>query len=340
MFQKLLSLPVSYKRIYLLSLLFTCLTVFAESNGSYVNPIMDRTMPDPTVVDDGQGNFYMYATNMAKKVPIYTSRDLVNWIYYGDSFTEREMPSGLEGGGIWAPDVIRYKNSYLMAYSYSKWGEYHNNGIGLAIADSPKGPFKNLGLLFTSDSSGVRNSIDPSLVLDGGKLYLLWGSFNGLYIVELSRDEGGGFYIKDINSKKQIAGKAFEGSHIFKRGNYYYLFASVGRCCLQDNSSYRVVVGRSKHLMGPYIDSNGNKMLDNGYNFVLGSNEKFVGPGHGSKIITDKDGKTWYVYHSYVRGKGDKGRLPMLDEILWTKDGWPYVYKGAPSTEQTKAPNL
>lgn len=325
------------KAIFYIVMIVLAFPIKAES---YTNPIMDRAMPDPTVVSDDKGNYYMYATNMAKKVPIYTSRDLVNWTYCGDSFSEDQMPKDLEGGGIWAPDVIHYNDKYLMAYSLSKNAEYHDNGIGLAISDSPKGPFKNLGLLFTSDSSGVRNSIDPSFVLDNGKLYLLWGSFNGLFIVELHKNNKGSYYIEDISSKKQLAGKAFEGSHIYKKGKYYYLFASVGRCCLKDNSSYRVVVGRSENLFGPYLDSNGNKMLDNGYNFVVGSNEKFVGPGHGSKIIADRDGKTWYIYHSYLRGKGDKGRLPMLDEIQWDQDGWPYIYKGSPSVGETKAPNL
>lgn len=326
----------------------TCLIVIAvgmashafSQNTTYTNPVMEKYMPDPTVVADEEGIYYMYASDAAKKVPIYTSRDLVNWTLCGDTFTGDEMPKGSEGWGVWAPDVIKYDGKYLMAYSFSKRAEYHENGVGLAIADEPQGPFTNLGMLFTSDSSGVRNSIDPSLVEDKGKLYMLWGSFNGLYIVELSHDSNHQYYIKDMQSKKMVAGKAFEGSHIFKRGKYYYLFASVGRCCSQDKSTYRVVVGRSKNLFGPYLDADGNDMLDNGYNFVVGSNEKFVGPGHGSKIITDKDGKTWYIYHSYIRGEGNKGRLPMLDEIKWDKDGWPYIYKGSPSTDPTPAPRF
>ena len=312
---------------------------FGETK-TYTNPVMSKTRPDPCIVWNHNGDYFMYSTSMAKTIPIYTSRNLIDWTYTADAFSPDQMPTGIEGGGIWAPDVIEHNGKYLMAYAYSKGGEYHNNGIGLAIAEKPEGPFKNLGLLFTSDSSGVRNSIDPALILDKGKLYLLWGSFHGLYMVELKQNKSGGYFIEDINSKVKVAGNAFEGSHIFKRGNYYYLFASVGRCCLKDNSSYRVVVGRSKNLLGPYIDETGRDMLDNGYNFVVGSNETFVGPGHGSTIITDKDGRTWYIYHSYIRGKGGQGRLPMLDEIKWTKEGWPYIYRGSPSTVPTIGPNL
>lgn len=315
-------------------------SIYAKEPIFYSNPIIDTLVPDPSVVCDENGNYFIYGSDSNRKVPIYKSTNLFEWTYCGDTFTEDQMPTGIEKGGLWAPDVIRHNGKYLMAYSYSRAAEYHKNGVGLAIAETPYGPFKNLGLLFTSDSSGVRNSIDPALVEDNGKLYLLWGSFYGLYMVELNWNQEGEYFIKEINSKIQVAGNAFEGSHIFKRGKYYYLFASVGKCCSGDKSTYRVVVGRSKNLFGPYVDSDGNKMLDNGYNLVVGSNEKFVGPGHGSRIITDKDGKTWYIYHSYLRGKGDKGRLPMLDEIRWTKDRWPYIYKGSPSSGPTPAPNL
>lgn len=306
----------------------------------YNNPVLEKSLPDPTVVADEEGNFYLYATNASKQTPIYHTYDLVNWNYCGDSFTPDQMPTGLPKGAIWAPDVIKYEGEYIMAYSYSQWGEIKKNGIGIAMANSPKGPFKNQGILFTSESCGVDNSIDPSFFLEDGRLYLLWGSLRGLYIVELKKNKKGNFYIEDINTKQKVAGSAFEGSHIFKRGKYYYLFASVGMCCQQDNSSYRVVVGRSKNLFGPYVDSSGNGMLDNGYDFVLGSNEKFVGTGHGSTIITDKDGKTWYIYHAYERGQGKKGRMVMLDEIKWDREGWPYVYKGEPSTGKVAAPKF
>ena len=195
----------------------------------YRNPIINQDRPDPAVLDAGDGSFYLFSTSSSKKVPILTSTDLIDWTYASDAFAPDQMPTGIEGGGIWAPDVIKHNGKYLMAYSYSKNGEYHYNGIGLAIADSPKGPYTNLGMLFTSDSSGVRNSIDPAFVEENDKLYLLWGSFNGLYIVELNQDKNGKYYIQNINDKIKLAGDAFEGSHIFKHGEYYYLYSSFGR---------------------------------------------------------------------------------------------------------------
>lgn len=317
--------------------------VSANAGKTYKNPVIDNSMPDPTVIKGDDGYYYVFTTvsrahNM--QAPIYKSKDLVNWEFANYIFTPDQKPQDLPGGDLWAPDVIKYKGKYLLAYALSANGEKQRNGIGLGISDTPEGPYKNLGLLFTSESCGVTNSIDPSLIEEDGKLYLLWGSFYGIYITEIQEDKNGHFRIADLSKKKQIAGDAFEGCHIFKRNGYYYLFASTGTCCSGEKSTYRLVVGRSKNLMGPYTDYDGVDMLKNGYNFMMGGNNYYVGPGHGSKVITDNDGKTWYLYHAYKRSEINKGRLLMLDEIRWTSDGWPYIYRGSPSVFATPAPNL
>lgn len=77
---------------------------------------------------------------------------------------------------------------------------------------------------------------------DNGKKYLFWGSFRGIYGIELSGD---GLSVRDGAKKKQVAGTAYEGTYIHKRGDYYYLFASIGSCCEGLKSTYTTVVGRS-----------------------------------------------------------------------------------------------
>ena len=78
-------------------------------------------------------------------------------------------------------------------------------------------------------------------------MYLVWGSFNDIYISELSEN---GLKIKDFKKKTKIGGGAFEGVMIYKRGGYYYMFASIGSCCNGVNSTYRTVVGRATSIMG------------------------------------------------------------------------------------------
>ena len=81
-------------------------------------------------------------------------------------------------------------------------------------------------------------------------------------------------------------------------------------------------------------------MLNNQYTVLLSGNKKFVGPGHNSRIVTDKKGKTWMFYHAYVRGQSKNGRTVCLDEVKWTKDGWPYFDGNGPSTQQKSGPIL
>lgn len=119
---------------------------------------------------------------------------------------------------------------------------------------------------------------------------LLWGSFSGRYAIELSRD---GLSIQKGAGKLRIAGNACEGAYIYKKEGYFYLFASVGSCCEGIKSTYKTVVGRSDKLFGPYLDPNGESMMDNKHNVVIHANDRFVGTGHNSEIILDDNGKTW-----------------------------------------------
>lgn len=124
------------------------------------------------------------------------------------------------------------------------------------MADRPEGPFDDLGMLFRSNEIGVQNSIDPFYIEDDGHKYLFWGSFRGIHAVELTDD---GLAVAQGAQPQRIAGTAYEGTYIHKHGGYYYLFASTGSCCEGMKSSYTTVVGRSKHLMGPYTDRAGGR---------------------------------------------------------------------------------
>lgn len=71
-------------------------------------------------------------------------------------------------------------------------------------------------------------------------------------------------------------------------------------------------------------------MLDNGFEYVLRKNERFVGNGHNSRIIQDDEGSDWMLYHG-VDVKNPHGRVLLLDRVRWTKDDWPYVSGNSPS---------
>lgn len=294
----------------------------------YQNPVVNYSLPDPTIIKADNGYFYLYATEDIRNLPIHRSRNLVDWEFVGTAFTKDTRPTFEPKGGLWAPDINKIGSQYVLYYSMSRWGGEWTCGIGVAIADKPEGPFKDCGMMFRSNEIGVQNSIDPFYIEDNGKKYLFWGSFRGIYGAELTND---GLSIKPGTEKKQIAGTAFEGTYIHKRNGYYYLFASMGTCCEGLNSTYQTVVGRSTSLWGPYVDRHGKSMLDNNYEVLIHKNEYFVGTGHNSELVKDKKGNDWILYHG-VSVANPHGRVLLLDRVNWKKD-WPMVDKNSTSVK-------
>lgn len=301
----------------------------------YFNPVVNQNLPDPTIIKAEDGNFYLYATEGTKNVPIYKSANLTEWHFVGTAFINYTRPNFEPNGNIWAPDINYINGKYVLYYSMSVWGGTWTCGIGTAVSSQPQGPFIDNGKLFRSNEINVENSIDPFYIEENSKKYLFWGSFKGLYAIELADD---GMSIKSGAEKKQIAGTAFEGTYIYKRGDHYYLFASIGSCCNGVNSTYKLVVGRSTSLMGPYVDKNGKSMMANGYSLVIENNTRFVGNGHCSEIVQDKDGSDWIFYHG-IDVSNPTGRVLLLDQVLWDKANWPYIEGGTPSV-QSKQPKF
>jgi len=315
------------KLILSLIILFVHSTSAQKTEAIFHNPVIPRSLPDPTIIKAKDGFFYLYATEDIRNVPIYKSKDLINWAFLGTAFTRQSRPSFEPKGGIWAPDINYINGKYVLYYSMAVWGGEWTCGIGVAVANQPEGPFIDQGKLFRSNEIGVKNSIDQFYIEHRHKKYLFWGSFRGIYAIELAAD---GLSIKPDVQKVQVAGAAFEGTYIHKRGKYFYLFASVGSCCEGVRSTYRLVVGRSESLFGPYVNKEGKPMMQNGYSEVIGSNERFVGNGHNAEIVQDKDGKDWIFYHG-VDTKNPKGRMLLLDQLQWDLKGWPFIETGSPS---------
>jgi arabinan endo-1,5-alpha-L-arabinosidase len=302
----------------------------AAANGTYTNPVVAQSLPDPTIIRAADGYFYLYATEDTRNTPIYRSSDLVNWTFQKTAFTNSTRPTFEPSGGIWAPDINYINGKYVLYYSMSVWGGEQTCGIGVATAQNPQGPFTDLGKLFRSNEISVQNSIDPFYIEDNGKKYLFWGSFHGIYYVELS-DDGLSLKNPDDPQPKQVAGTAFEGTYILKRGNYYYLFASVGSCCDGLNSTYKLVVGRSQSLFGPYVNKPGSGMMSNNYTMVVGANDRFVGNGHCSEIVQDDAGNDWMLFHGWDKNNAGNKRVLLLNQLKWDNEKWPYVEENSPA---------
>lgn len=299
-----------------------------EKYPRYQNPIVKEDIPDPTVIRAGD-YFYLYGTGHITTV--YKSKNLIDWEYVGNAFNPEDRPDFEPNAGMWAPDINYINGKYVLYFAMSVWGGQQTCGIGVAISDHPQGPFKTVsdgGKMFRSNEIGVQNSIDACIIEDGGQKYMFWGSFNGIYATELTND---GLQVKDLSNKTRIAGNYFEAAYVHKRGNYFYLFASIGSCCDGDNSTYTTVVGRSDKLLGPYVNKSGKEMMYDNYEVLIKGDDRFVGPGHNSRIIQDDAGTDWMLYHTYIKGETSKGRVLAIDHVEWSEDGWPSVSNNRPS---------
>lgn len=312
---------------------------------TYQNPVFEPDLADPTFVRASDGWFYAYGTENTwekgdhKVVPIVKSPDLINWQYVGEAFEHK--PSWKPDGGIWAPCIVAKNNQYYLYYSFSTWGD-PNAGVGVAVSDKPEGPFVDLGKIFDSESIGVHNSIDPFFVEANDSQYLIWGSFFGVYGVEIAPD------MKTVKGEKfKITGNAFEAVYIYPRDGKFFLLGSNGSCCEGVDSKYRVTVAVADNLKGPYYTKDGQAIINDGQEgtpFLYGdANAGWVGPGHNAEIITDDEGSTFILYHAVdvKNGKLANGatRRPLLmDQVLWDSDGWPYIENNVASNIPKKAP--
>jgi arabinan endo-1,5-alpha-L-arabinosidase len=305
-----------------------------------ITPARQTPVHDPVMIKE-KNTYYLFCTGNG--ISVYSSKDMKNWRKEKPVFDKvpdwvpKTIP-GFKGGSIWAPDISYHNGLYYLYYSVSAFGK-NTSCIGVAInktLDSASAEFGwvDKGKLIQSVPGRDQwNAIDANLTIDeSGNPYLTFGSFwMGMKLVKLNPDfisiaQPEQWYTiarrpRDFNLPDSAAGNAaIEGPFIFKKGGYYYLFVSWDYCCRGENSDYKVVVGRSDKLTGPYLDKNGIDMAKNGGTMVVqGDNIEWYGAGHNSAYTFD--GKDYIIYHGY--DAKDRGRSKLIIKNLTWVDGWP-----------------
>lgn len=319
------------------------------------------TIADPDIILGDDGYFYMYPTNAECEVgdrgitfdrgPIFKSDNLREWTWAGSVFADNPNEGlwGSPNAGVWAPSVIKIGDNYNYYYSLSSWGD-SNAGIGVATSKTPYGPWTHYGKLLDSNMTGINNSIDPQVVIENDIPYIIWGSFFGIACTQLT-DDGlelfYGEYVKDHitmiiekNVEQMDINVNYEGSYIIKKGDYYYYFGSQGTCCSGAASTYRVKVGKSKSLFGPYLGSDGEDIIHGSFgDLVVGPSDEVAGVGHNT-VIQDYAGDYWLVYHGYdLNGEHKDERQLYIDKLLWDEETlMPYVENRQASTSIKTGP--
>ena len=304
------------------------------TNVPYSNPVFTlKEFPDPSIIRDDQGRFWAFCTEGDYAL----SYDLVNWSYWGNIIMEAGSPSWpTNGAHLWAPDIQKIKDKYICYYSMSKWDD-PNPGIGFAYTDDLyEANWQDGGKLFLSSEIGVNNSIDPMVLCVDDLVYMYWGSFNGIYVIELESDGMSllGDNLNYAKVTKKLLTWPYEGAYVYFKNGYYYLYLSQGGCCNSLGSSYNVVVYRSTNPTGPFLNHLGQDALNAPGYQVINKNHEFVGPGHND-VITDDAGNDYLIYHSYSQKYPDK-RMLCIDKLIYDEDGWPSVETVSPSYQKVE----
>src|SRR3569623_633512 len=101
----------------------------------------------------------------------------------------------------------------------------------------------------------------------------------------------------------EAGGNAIEAPFVFRKGKYFYLFASIDYCCKGPKSTYEMIVGRAKNIKGPYLDKSGVNMAKGGGSIVLEGDSNWYGVGHNA--VCTFSGIDYLVFHGY--DAADKG---------------------------------
>jgi arabinan endo-1,5-alpha-L-arabinosidase len=280
---------------------------------------------DPSMVKAGS-TYYLFSTH--SKLYAKMSTDRTN--FSEDGFALSSLPAWTNtytagSGDLWAPDASEHNGQYWLYYAASGFG-LNTSAIGLAISPSgAPGTYVDSGApVVTSSTSSTFNAIDPASVVDAsGNAWLAFGSWwSGIQIVRVDNTTG----LPTGTNYTQLAyhptNTGIEGAYIYQHGGYYYLFASIDNCCQGVNSTYRIIVGRSANVNGPYTDRGGLALTTGGGTILLSAHGTINGPG-GQTVLKDTDGDL-LVYH-YYDGNNNGDPALGLNLLGWTADGWPFI---------------
>jgi beta-xylosidase len=132
--------------------------------------------------------------------------------------------------------------------------------------------------------------------------------------------DGKGNLAATENNSPDAGGNAIEGPFIFRKKNFYYLFASIDYCCKGPKSDYKIIVGRAKQVTGPYLDKSGVDMRQGGGSILLQGDNDWYGLGHNA--VCSFKGADYLIYHAYDAADNGKPKL-QIKKLKWTKTGWP-----------------
>lgn len=298
------------------------------------NPVLPGFHADPEIIYSNlTGKYYIYSTTDGQPgwggwyYTAYSSSDLKDWTYEGIVLDLKSNQVSWADGNAWAPAIEEKKTKDGYRYYLYFSGNPKNGGgkqIGVATADSPTGPFTDLGHpMITESPTGGGQQIDVDVFTDpvSGKSYLYWG--NGYMAgAELNKDmvsikkktlkvltpEGG--TLQDYAYR--------EAPYVFYRNGLYYFMWSVDDT---GSANYHVAYGTAKSPLGPI------QVASDPIVTIQNPEKEIYGPAHNSVICKPGTDEWYIVYHRINKHYLDKSLSPgthrevCIDRLEFNADG-------------------
>ena len=292
-----------------LSILAVLTAFFALNANAQVGNVF---IHDPSTIVKCDGKYYTFGTGSGGLM----SEDGYHW-------TDGAVRTG---GGV-APDAIKIGDRYLVAYSAGYPGtEGKVKGVVTTMwtktldPSSPDFGYSEPELVAWAGADDDCWCIDPAFLLDPttGKLWLSYGTYFGaIRIVELDPATG----LRAEGSEPVDVAIDCEATAMMYHNGWYYLLGTHGTCCDGVNSTYNIVVGRSRKVTGPYVDNMGRDMLQGGGKMVLSAGNRTTGPGHYGHYVEEEGVEKMSCHYEADYELSGRSTLGVRS-LLWKND-WP-----------------
>lgn len=302
-----------FTALFFATCMFSCTTKVCERVG---NPLFSGWYADPEGIIFGD-KYWIFPTRSLPfeeqvSFDAFSSPDLKTWTLHENIIDTVEVKWAKRA--MWAPSIIEKDGKYYFFFSANNIFKDGEGGIGVAVADSPEGPYKDLlGKPLIDKIVNGAQPIDQFVFKDkDGTYYLYYGGWKHCNVGKLKNDFTGFIPFEDGDIFKEVTPENYvEGPFMFIRNGKYYFMWSEGDWT-KDN--YCVAYAIADGPMGPFKRI--GKVLQSDVNIGTGA-------GHHSVIFEKKSGRYYVVYHRHPIGSTDGNqRVVCMDEMFFDDNGY------------------
>ncbi|WP_225974660.1 glycoside hydrolase family 43 protein [Arachidicoccus ginsenosidivorans] len=289
--------------------------VHPAKSGYAGNPVLPGWYADPEGIVYGK-DYWIFPTYSAKYedqvfFDAFSSPDLVHWTKHHAVLDSSNVKWAKKA--MWAPAVLKKEGKYYLFFGANDVHAGEIGGIGVAVADKPAGPYKDLlGKPLIGTIENGAQPIDQYVFHDSdGSYYMYYGGWGHCNVVKLKPDFTGLLPFADGSIYKEITPKSYtEGPFMFKKdGKYYFMWSEGG----WGGPDYRVAYAISDNPLGPF------KRIGT---ILQQDSSVATGAGHHSVIKVPGEQKYYIVYHRRPLGEtAANNRATCIDEMHFDKDG-------------------